>query len=276
MARLASASTRCEIAPVNDDNSNRKTAPIGGGAEIKSPADRVRQIQELQRAMEAAPVAQAAPAAPAAPAVPVGSTSQVNDAFAVARALAVNEALKPDPKAHATFGKLQKDVGSLFGGGKTDLELKGEPWKIISFLDAAPALFEPKKPLAQYEPLVAKKGIVTKEGLLFEVGLKAKDGSEPVQKRQVLVGQDGKLRGAECKTPRDLERLFALPGFLPGGSAKAAKARESTQARFEVEVAKGETVFFNNFGLKVPPSSNRTLHDFTASYHLDEFQAAIE
>ena len=225
--------------------------------------------------MEAAPVAQAAPAAPAAPVVAPGSTSQVNDAFAVARALAVNEALKPDPKSHVELSKLQKDVGALFGGGKTEIELKGEPWKIISFLDAAPALFEPKKPMAEYEPLVAKKGVVTKEGLLFEVGLKSKDGSEPVQKKQVLVGQDGKLRGAECKTPRDLERLFSLPGFLPSTAAKGAKAKESAQARFEVAVSKGETLFFNNFGLKVPPSSNRSLHDFTASYHLDEFQAGI-
>ncbi len=255
---------------VNDDNSNRKTAPIGG-SDLKTPSDRVRQIQQMQRAMEAAPVAQAAPVAAA---VPVGATSQINDAFAVARALAVNEALKPDPKAQIEFGKLQKDVGALFGGGKTDIELKGEPWKIISFRDAAPALFEPKKALADYEPLVAPKGIVTKEGLLFEVGLKSKDGSEPLQKRQVLVGPDGNLRGAECKTPRDLERLFSLPGFLPT-AAKGAKAKESAQARFEVAVSKGETVYFNNFGLKVPPSSNRSLHDFTASYHLDEFQAGL-
>ena len=256
---------------MNDDNSNRKTAPIGGGAEIKSPADRVRQIQEMQRAMEAAPVAQAAPAAPAAP---PGSTSQVNDAFAVIKALAVNEALKADPKAHVEIAKMQKDVGALFGGGKTDIELKGEPWKIISFLEAAPALFEPKQPIANYEPLVAKKGIVTKEGLLFEVGLKSKDGSEPLQKKQVLVGQNGQLRGAECKTPRDLERLFSLPGFLPI-AAKGAKAKESAQARFEVAVSKGETLYFNNFGLKVPPSNNRSMHDFTAGYHLDDFQAGL-
>lgn len=221
--------------------------------------------------MEAAPVAHVAQAAPAAP---PGSTSQVNDAFAVARALAVNEALKPDPKAQVEFGKLQKDVGALFGGGKTDLELKGEPWKIISFLDAAPALFEPKQPMANYEPMVAKNGVVTKEGLLFEVGLKSKDGSEPLQKKQVLVGSDGKLRGAECKTPRDLERLLTLPGFLPL-AAQGARAKESLQARFEVAVSKSETLYFNNFGLKVPPSANRSLHDFTASYHLDEFQAAI-
>jgi hypothetical protein len=255
---------------VNDDNANRKTAAIGGGAEIKSPADRVRQIQEMQRAMEAAPVARAAPAAPAAPVAAPGSTSQINDAFAVARALAVNDALKPDPKVHAELGRLQKDVGALFGGGKTDLELKGEPWKIISFLDAAPALFEPKQPMANYEPLVAQKGIVTKEGLLFEVGLKSKDGSEPVQKKQVLVGQDGKLRGAECKTPRDLERLLALPGFLPV-AAKDVKAKESLQARFEVELSKTETLFFNNFGVKVPASANRSLHDITSSYHQDAF-----
>ena len=37
---------------VNDDNSNRKTAPISGGAEIKSPGDRVRQIQEMQELVD--------------------------------------------------------------------------------------------------------------------------------------------------------------------------------------------------------------------------------
>jgi|GEM_PF-3471122 len=256
---------------VNDDNNgNRKTAAISG-AEARTPADRVRQIQEMQRALEAAPMAQAAPVA--APQAPAGSTSQLNDAFAVARALAVNEALKVDPKQQVEYGKLQKDVGALFGGGKTDLELKGEPWKIISFLDAAPALFEPKKSLADYEPLVAPKGIVTKEGLLFEVGLKSKDGSEPLQKKQVLVGTDGKLKGAECKTPRDLDRLLAF--IPPAGTAKGLKAQESTQARFEVPVSKSQTLFFNNFGIQVEASANRTLHDIKASYHLDEFQAGL-
>lgn len=263
---------------MNDDNSNRKTAAIGGASEVKTPMDRIRQIQEMQRAAEAAPVAQApaaAPVAPAAPAPAPGATSQVNDAFAVARALAVNEALKPDPKQQVTYGKLQKDVGALFGGGKTDIELKGEPWKIISFLDAAPALFTPKKPLTEYEPLVAKKGIVTREGLLFEVGLKSKDGSEPLQKKPVLVGNDGRLVGAECKTPRDLEKLFALPGFLPSNAPKGSQPKESALARFELAVSKSETLYFNNYGLKVPPSSNRSLHDFTSGYHLDEFEAAI-
>lgn len=266
---------------MNDDNSNRKTERIGGASEPKTPMDRIRQIQEMQRAMEAAPVQTQAPAAPAVPvqaAVPTPATSQVNDAFAVQRALAVagvTGAQKADPKEQATYGKLQKDVGALFGGGKTEIELKGEPWKIISFRDAAPALFTPKKPMAEYEPLVAKKGIVTKEGLLFEVGLKSKDGSEPVQKKPVLVGQDGVLKGTKLENASDLERLFKLPGFLPSNAPKDAKPRESALARFEVALSKSETLYFNNWGLKVPPNSNKTAHDFVASYHLDEFDAAI-
>lgn len=224
--------------------------------------------------MEAAPATQAAPAAPVAPAAPPPSVSQVNDLYAVQKALAVNEALKADPKQQVTYGKLQKDVGALFGGGKTDLELKGEPWKIISFLDAAPALFSPKKPLTEYEPQVAKKGIVLKEGVLFEVGLKSKDGSEPLQKKAVLVGQDGQLKGTRLETAADLNKLLALPNFVPG-LPKDAKAKESLLARWEVAISKTETVYFNNWGLKVPPSSNRTLHDFTSGYHLDQFDAAL-
>lgn len=268
------------MAAVNDDKSNQ-TAPVGG-IEAKSPADRVRQIQELQRAMEAAPAA-SAPPAPVAVAPPAVAATALGDAFAVAAAQALKPVLKEekvDPRQHATYGRVQADVSSLFGG-KNGVELKGEPWKIISFLDAAPALFEPKQPLANYEPLVPKQGVVTREGVLFEVGLKAKDGSEPVQTKKVLVGQDGQLRGAECKSPGDLNRLLNAPGFferlLGARPAQGWQAKESTAARFEVKVpgAKSETVYFNNFGLKVPPSNSRSTHDFIANYHLDQFGAAI-
>ena len=268
---------------MSDEKSNQ-TAPIGG-VDAKSPADRVRQMQEMQRAMEAAPVAaQPAPSAPvAAPPVATHPTGLVGDAFAVAAAHAIKAVLKEekvDPTQHATYGRVQADVSALFGG-KNTVEVKGEPWKIISFLDAAPALFEPKQPLANYEPLVPKQGVVTREGVLFEVGLKAKDGTEPLQKKKVLVGQDGHLRGAECHSPADLNRLLNAPGFferlLGPRPAQGWQAKESTSARFEVKVpgAKSETVFFNNFGLKVPPSNSRSAHDFVANYNLDQFNAAI-
>lgn len=268
---------------MSDDKQN-PLAPLSG-VESKSPADRVRQIQEMQRAMEAAPIATPKPSAPAvaAAAAAVVQTPGVADAFKVAAAQSVKAVLKEEkvrPQEHATYGKVQADVSSLFGG-KNGVEIKGEPWKIISFLDAAPALFTPKQPLANYEPLVPKQGVVTKEGTLLEVGLKAKDNSEPVQKKKVLVGQDGQLRGAECKTPQDLNRLLNAPGFFERllGPKPAAgwQAKESVSARFEVKVpgAKSETLYFNNFGLKVPASNRRDAHDFVANYNLDQFQAAI-
>jgi hypothetical protein len=264
---------------VSNDDSQKIGAVVG--SEQKSPADRVRQIQEMQRMMEEAALAPAAVAQATVPVAQTIPTTVSSDRFAVASAQkAVLNDIKVSAREQATYGKVQADAASLFGnnGG---VEIKGEPWKIISFLDAAPALFETKKPLASYEPLLAKKAIVTRQGLLFEVGLKARDGAEPVQKRQVLVGQNGQLRGAECKSPAELERLLRAPGFfdrmLGSKPAQGWQAKESASARFEVKVpgAQAQTLYFNNFGIEVPPSTNRLAHDFIANYHLDQFGAGI-
>ena len=107
--------------------------------------------------------------------------------------------------------------------------------------------------------------------------------------KTVLTTLDGKLKGAEVSTPKDLERLLtrapsffeSLFGFAP---PKTVTVRAGTQSRFEADIArpaKGgqpartEKAFFNNFGQLVSPSKDFAKLDFVHAYHLDEFEAGF-
>ena len=106
------------------NQNERKPAPIGQEVP-KTPADRVRLIQEMQRAAEAAPMQQQAPvqhAQAAAQAQQVAQPSTLGDAFAVKQVNAIAQALaaKTTPTEATTYAKLQKSTQALFGGS-TDI-----------------------------------------------------------------------------------------------------------------------------------------------------------
>ncbi len=280
---------------VSDPNQDGKSPLSGIGAtESKSPLDRIRQIQQMQEAAAAQEVGPrneigASHVSEAAAAAEV-ATPSVADEFAVKTAAAVKADLNPkvDMRHIGEIAKRQVDAQSLFGGG--GVELKGNPWKVISFNDGLPALFDPPKPMASYEPVVPKNAVNTAEGLLFQVGLKAKDNSEKPLVKTVLTSLEGKLKGAECKAPQDLERLLTkAPGFfetlfgfgLPKGGVAV---RTGSQSRFEADIprpakggqpAKTEKAYFNNFGQLVAPAKDFAKLDFVQAYNLDEFEAGF-
>ena len=266
----------------------RKPAPVGQ-EQPRTPADRVRQIQELLQAAEAQQAQPAAPKPVATPAAAAPHTAQpahVPAAFDVAQVNPVREALaaKTSPAEAAAYAKAQASAGALFGSAN-DLEIVGNPWKIIPFGDSLPAVFEPKKPLASYEPVVPEKAVKTEQGLLFELGLREKAAPvAPAEKRAVLVDAQGRLAGAECKTPQDVQRLFThaswlLPPAVTKGATWRVEAGKDSKFALHVDRPSGrgrtaELVPLNNFA-RPADSRGRSVDLDLASYFLDRFDAAV-
>lgn len=284
------------LGAVSDKNQSQGASPLSGigSAEPKTPMDRIRQIQQLQEAAAAQEAhaqtpAQAAPAETHAPAeVHQPPAAHVGDNFATKAVNAVKAELSPKvDRAIAAVAARQVDANDLFGGNK--IEIKGNPWKVISFADGLPALFDPPKPMANYEPMVPKNAVKTDQGLLFQVGLQPKDGADKPLVKTVLTTLEGKLKGAEVSTPKALEKLLTqAPGFFESlfgfAPPKALAVRAGTQSRFEAEIArpaKGgqpartEKALFNNFGQLVSASKDLAKLDFVHGYHLDEFEAGF-
>ena len=265
-----------------NQNERKPTAPIGTEAP-KSPADRVRLIQEMQRMQEASQVQQAPVQHTQAPitAQPL-APSGIPDAFAVKQVNAVAQALaaKTTPAEAATFAKLQKSTQALFGGSN-DVEVLGNPWKTISFNDSLPALFDDVKDAT---PTVPEKAVKTEHGALFELGLTGKGTEAPTQKRAVLLNAQGKLAGAECKTPQDATRLLSnAKWLLPEAATKKDTSwtvSAGVDSAFTLELARGagkarstERLPLDNFGRLA--TQGRKSDIVVASYFLDRFDAAV-
>jgi hypothetical protein len=266
-----------------DQNDNRKTAPIGQDVP-KSPADRVRLIQEMQRMQEAAPLQHDAPIQHQAPVQPAAPLAQpgVSDAFAVKQVNAIAQALaaKTTPTEATAYAKLQRSTQALFGGS-TDIEVLGNPWKVIPFGDSLPALFDDVKDAT---PNVPEKAVQTEHGALFELGLTPKGSPAPTQKRAVLLNAQGALAGAECRTPQDVARLFTgAKWLLPEGATKKDttwRVTAGTDSAFTLELERGagkvkstERVGLNNFGQLATNGKKSDI--IVANYFLDRFDAAL-
>lgn len=266
-----------------NQNERKPTAPIGTEAP-KSPADRVRLIQEMQRMQEASQVQQAPVQHTQAPATaqPLATPAGIPDAFAVKQVNAVAQALaaKTTPAEAATFAKLQKSTQALFGGSN-DVEVLGNPWKVISFNDSLPALFDDVKDAT---PTVPEKAVQTEHGALFEMGLTPKGADAPTQKRAVLLNAQGKLAGAECKTPQDATRLLSnAKWLLPEAATKkdtSWKVSAGVDSAFTLELDRGvgktrstERLSLDNFGRLT--TQGRKSDIVVASYFLDRFDAGV-
>ncbi|GMU59177.1 MAG: hypothetical protein AMXMBFR34_09400 [Myxococcaceae bacterium] len=268
-------------------NERKSPTPIGQEAP-KSPADRVRLIQELQRAAEAQAARPSAPQAPAQPAQAQASQQaqgpRVADGFKVAQVNQVQQALQAKPTSTEVnaYAKVQASAQALFGGS-TDIEVTGNPWKVIPFGDVLPGLFDTDKPLAQYEPVVPEKAVKTGQGLLFELGLKEKGGDGAVQKRAVLVDAQGKLAGAECRTPQQAQKLLtAAPWLLPasvGGKDTSWRVTAGQDSAFTLQVDRSngrgrtaEALPLNNFA-RPADARGKSVDLLVAQYFLDRFDA---
>jgi hypothetical protein len=262
-------------------------APIGQETP-KSPADRVRLIQEMQRAAEAQQARPSAPQAAAtqqAQAAPQAQGARVADHFNVKQVNAVQQALqaKPTTTEVSAYAKAQASTQALFGG--PDIEVTGNPWKVIPFGDVLPGLFDTEQPLANYEPVVPEQAVKTEQGLLFELGLKDKSGEGPVQKRAVLVDAQGRLAGAECRTPQQVQKLLtAAPWLLPSSAAgKDASWRvaqgQGSAFTLQVDRSSGrgrttEALPLNNFA-RAADARGKSVDLLVAQYFLDRFDASV-
>lgn len=268
------------------NENERKPAPVGQDVP-KSPADRVRLIQEMQRAAEAAPMQQAQQAqaqqhveAPIAPHISQATT--IPDAFAVKQVNAVAQALlnKTSPTEASAIAKLQKSTQALFGGSN-DIEVLGNPWKVIPFGDSLPALFDDVK---DAKASVPDKAVKHDDGALFELGLTPKGAEKPTQKRAVLVNAQGKLAGAECRTPQDATRLLSTAKWLlPEAATKkdtSWRVSAGVDSAFTLELERGagktkatERLPLDNFGRIT--TQGRKSDIVVANYFLDRFDAGF-
>ena len=265
---------------MDDDQSNR-ISPLAR-PESASPADRVKQIQDLQRSSEALP-AGGPRATEAGAADPTGTGFQ---AASVQRLGTELGAGRPTGKEQAVYARAQVDPAQLFGGGNQP-EVMGNPWKVIDFGPMLPAVFS--VPLEEYEAKVPEKAVKTPHGLLFKVALQPRNHKLPVLRRAVLTRTDGELRGAECLDPAELEALLVkAPSLGQAVFTRAFGAADqhprvegvgsAPDGGFDVSVSRnGETrsVPVNNFGqaLQKGVTPDRA-HVDVASYWLDRFEAA--
>jgi hypothetical protein len=297
----------------NDQNQNRGAGAVSR-AQPKTPLERAQQIQEMQRQMDAQPTTTQAPQTQT-PAAQVNQASPAKE-VAVQKAVETFEVKAPEPVAVITgpqtqgadqlgYGATQVDEAALFGlGGGNQLEVTGNPWKIIPFGDPPERQLAPildlKKPVGEHMFDVPMKSIKLKQGHLFEIGVKPKDSKEPLKRQAVIVDSKGVLKGAEFKNAKSLEQgLAGLPGFALSlfqqvfgeGLGKDDPERMKVKS---VAVGKkssyeavltyrnpldGKTtekkVALNNFGMRVAESSDPKRFDIiTRMYRLDSFEAA--
>lgn len=234
----------------------------------------------MQQAQESAQV-QHAPA-PVVAQTQTARPSGVPDAFAVKGANPIQQALAPKTTATeaTTYAKMQRSAQALFGGS-TDLEVKGNPWKVIPFGDVLPALFDD---VNGAKPALPEKAVQTEHGQLFEVGLKKSDAEPVVQKRAVLVNPQGQLVGAQCHSPADATRLLSKAPWLLPEAARGKDASWSVSpgrdSAFTLELSRGagkarstERLSLDNFG-RLTTQGRRGDLDL-ANYFLDRFEAAV-
>jgi hypothetical protein len=280
----------------------KPAAPINP-AQAKTPLERARQIQELQRQMDTQAPQQATQAAPTQQAQApehAERAQQTHEVFEAKPATPADQAAKAQPAEIQAYAKAQAPVQSLFNP-EGQIEITGNPWKVIPFGDVLPGIVDLKKPLAEYNVKVPNDAFKLPQGNLFQITLSPKSqgkGEEPI-KKPVLVDSNGKFKGAEFKSEAQVQKaLGTIPSFASAlfeavfgegvlkdepRNLKMGEVRLSSKAAFEVTVErkneltgkwKTEVATLNNFGMKVPASSDPKRFDIVvANYFKDGFTA---
>lgn len=291
---------------MSNDQGQKPAAPISP-SQAKTPAERARQIQEMQRAMESQAPQQTNQAAPAAPTQQAHApetaerVQQAHEVFEAKPATPADQAAKTQPAEVQAYAKAQAPVQALFGPKGGEVEIVGNPWKVIPFGDVLPGLVDLKKPLSDYNVKVPDNAFKLKEGNLFQITLAPKNqgGGEAPIKKPVLVDSNGKLKGAEFTSKDQLQKAVStLPSFALGlfeavfgegvlkdepKNMKMSEVRVGKKSAFEVTLErkneltgkwKTEVATLNNFGLKVPASADPKRFDIiVAEYFKDGFTA---
>jgi hypothetical protein len=288
---------------MSNDQNQKPAAPIAP-AQAKTPLERARQIQEMQRAMESQAPQQATQAAPTQAAHAPETAERVQQTHEVFEAKPVSpadQAAKAQPAEIQAYAKAQAPVQALFGPKGGEVEITGNPWKVIPFGDVLPGLVDLKKPLNDYNVKVPDTAFKLKEGNLFQITLSAKNqasGETPI-KKPVLVDNNGKLKGAEFTNKDQLSKALAtIPSFASAlfeavfgdgvlkdepKNLKLGEVKVGARSAFEVTVErkneftgkwKTEVATLNNFGLKVPASADpKRFNINVADYFKDGFTA---
>lgn len=255
--------------------------------ERPSTTDRVKQVQQLQRAME---TQQARPAEKTVRTTAANAPRQAVKVFDVAdvrraggEKLGLNK-VTTDPTVYA---RAQVDPAKLFGGEQLP-ELVGNPWKVISFETMLPVVFDTPKPIEQYSAKLPDQAAKTDQGLLFNVTLEPKAKGDKTIQRAVLTNDKGDLKGAECRNAGELNKLLTrsssildqlfASAFGDGSGAKLVNVQSSRKSAFEVTVQRNDevkTVPVNNFGLPIPAGMDpQDANILVANYFRDSFQGA--
>jgi hypothetical protein len=296
------------MASMSQDPNQNRVAGVTG-TEPKTPLERAKQIQEMQRAVEAQQVQPAATQTPSAAAVttPAKTTASGSEHLAVfdVNPVAQVDTLKGPSTAgadQAVYGAKQADAAALFGVKSNDLDATptGPIWKVIKF--STGEVLDLPKAESEYNLHVPPNAVKTKHGNMLQLTATPKAGAtatDPVKKKAVLVTDEGHLKGAEWGSKNALEKaLKSIPSFATSvfrsvfdGVQKfddklhrIISVDKGTKSAYEVKIEqkneyngkwKTETVTLNNFGVRVPPSNDPRRHDFNVQmYYLDRFQAA--
>jgi hypothetical protein len=286
---------------MSQDQGQKPAAPISR-AEAKTPLERARQIQEMQRQMDTqAPQAatQAAPTQQAEAPQQMERVQQTHEVFEAKPVTPADQAAKAQPAEIQAYAKAQAPVQALFDPGG-QVEISGNPWKVIPFGDVLPGIVDTKKPLSDFNVKVPDQAFKIPQGRLFQITLSPKNpatGGETI-KKPVLTDENGKFKGAEFKNTGQVQKaLGAIPSFASSlleavfgdlskeepKNLKLGEVKLSEKSMFQIEVGrrndmtgkwKTELVHLNNFGMKVKASNEPTRFNIVvANYFKDGFTA---
>ena len=197
---------------MSNDQGQKPAAPISR-AEARTPLERARQIQEMQRQMDTQAPQQATQAVPTQQAQApetVERLQQTHEVFEAKPVTPADQAAKAQPAEIQAYAKAQAPVQSLFNP-EGQIEITGNPWKIIPFGDVIPGIVDLKKPLSEYNVKVPNDAFKLPQGNLFQITLTPKNqakGEEPI-KKPVLVDGNGRFKGAEFKSEGQVQKALA-------------------------------------------------------------------
>ena len=205
---------------MSQDPNQGRVAPLSA-PDTKTLLERAKQIQEMQRALEAQPAAKVATQAATAPQTsdkPTSSGSNHLAVFDVKPVEQVNMLTGPSATGadQAVYGAKQADVASLYGmkSGDTETVPTGPIWKVIKF--SSGEVLDLPKAGVDYDIKVPPNAVKLKQGNLVQLTAtpKAAGSTEPVRKKAVLVDDTGNLKGADWGSRDALEKgLKNIPSF---------------------------------------------------------------
>ncbi len=180
-----------------------------------TPADRVRQYQKLleQQALQT-PQAPQVPARKTleTPAAKPTQASQIGNAY-VGEVRQVDgsqlNGARPVGEGMGVIGARQANESNLWGGGKpTEIEIVGNPWKIIPFSTAAEraASLAPQK--GQKLEGISRQAATFGDLTFIKATFQEAGSRRAAEPRVLVLDRSGAPVGAECKSPEEMRAML--------------------------------------------------------------------